>query len=755
MGARSLSVALAVLAVGAAPAGAATLTVTTTADSLAAGQCSLRKAVQAVDAPGTAIPDCGTASAVGNTIVLGPQTYTLSIAPSGADDSSTGDLNLTSSVAALTITGDGPGTTTIDATGLGDRILDVTAGAGVTVHGLTLRGGHAPDGADGARGGVSPATPGLPGASGGAITNAGTLTLDDAAVTGNSAGNGGAGGGGGGSSPFDGGATGGNGGLGGGIFNTGTLALTGVTVTGNRSGNGGFGGFGVPGSTGAGSGANGGCCGDGGGLASAGGSVTVTASTISENIAGDGGSAGGGGSPFTSGAAGNGGTGAGGSSGGGIAVSGGSLTITNSTIAANLTGTGGNGGNGGIGLGPPPMTDGTGGGAGNGSAGGGIFVRGGATVALSNVTVALGHVGGPGNPGHGGVGGTMAGPAGAAAFDGGIYVSGTPGARLTNTLVADNALGNCAGAITDGGHNLSDATCPFATGNAALGSLQDNGGPTPTIALQAGSAAIDQGAGCPPTDQRGVARPSGAACDIGAYEVTPPAVAVSTASPITTGAATLHGTVTPNAGAASVHFEYGPTAAYGAGTTTQVVGGLQPSAFSAQLSGLRPGTLYHFRLVATSSDGTGASGDATFTTPAAPPPPSAPHLTGVRLAPSAFLAAPAGRRATGTTVSYTDSLAAQTTVVIFRAVTGIRHGRQCVKPTRGAHGKPCTRLQRVGSVRHADRAGGNRWHFTGRLGPGKLAPGSYRAQLTPRSGGRTGTTITISFRINPPPRRTK
>lgn len=51
-------------------------------------------------------------------------------------------------------------------------------------------------------------------------------------------------------------------------------------------------------------------------------------------------------------------------------------------------------------------------------------------------------------------------------------------------------------------------------------SLQDNGGPTHTVALAANSPAIDSGAAlCVDTDQRGVPRPQGFACDIGAYEV--------------------------------------------------------------------------------------------------------------------------------------------------------------------------------------------------------------------------------------------
>ncbi len=70
----------------------------------------------------------------------------------------------------------------------------------------------------------------------------------------------------------------------------------------------------------------------------------------------------------------------------------------------------------------------------------------------------------------------------------------------------DTALG------TDGGNNI-DA-------DPLLGPLANNGGYTQTMALQSGSPAIDAGddGACPSTDQRGVARPQGAACDMGAFE---------------------------------------------------------------------------------------------------------------------------------------------------------------------------------------------------------------------------------------------
>jgi hypothetical protein len=98
--------------------------------------------------------------------------------------------------------------------------------------------------------------------------------------------------------------------------------------------------------------------------------------------------------------------------------------------------------------------------------------------------------------------------------------------RLLNTIVADaTALGNCGGPIGSGGHNLdSDGTCGFGVPSdrigvdPVLGPLANNGGPTDTRALLEGSPAIDAGGACSATDQRGVARPAGGGCDIGAFE---------------------------------------------------------------------------------------------------------------------------------------------------------------------------------------------------------------------------------------------
>lgn len=140
---------------------------------------------------------------------------------------------------------------------------------------------------------------------------------------------------------------------------------------------------------------------------------------------------------------------------------------------------------------------------------------------------------------------------------------------LRNTIVAGNsaasrpdcsALGsNPSGPVFDSfilteGHNIvGDSTgCTgfvAAVGDLVgadplLGPLADNGGPTQTRALLVGSPALDAGdpglpgteTACEGTDQRGVGRPQGLRCDIGAYEhdVSVPTTTVTTTLPTTT-----------------------------------------------------------------------------------------------------------------------------------------------------------------------------------------------------------------------------
>ena len=119
---------------------------------------------------------------------------------------------------------------------------------------------------------------------------------------------------------------------------------------------------------------------------------------------------------------------------------------------------------------------------------------------------------------------------------------------MRNSIVARNVdqlspfRPDCASVVASEGHNLvGDRTgCSFSPSGAGdilgtatapvdprLGPLAGNGGPTPTHAPGDGSRAIDAGdpgapgsggTACEATDQRGVSRPQGSRCDIGAYE---------------------------------------------------------------------------------------------------------------------------------------------------------------------------------------------------------------------------------------------
>jgi virginiamycin B lyase len=89
--------------------------------------------------------------------------------------------------------------------------------------------------------------------------------------------------------------------------------------------------------------------------------------------------------------------------------------------------------------------------------------------------------------------------------------------------------------------------------------------------------------------------------------------------------ASLNGTASPRGVATRVHFDFGPTTAYGSTTPEQAIGdGDDTASVTARLTGLQPSTTYHYRLVATSVIGTVTGVDATVTTPAVPPPPAKP-----------------------------------------------------------------------------------------------------------------------------------
>jgi len=260
----------------------------------------------------------------------------------------------------------------------------------------------------------------------------------------------------------------------GGIFNEGTLTVTNSTFSGNRA-------F------------------VGGGIDNESGAVMVTNSNFTSNEAAE---------------------------GGGIA-NGGMLTITNSTFAGNSVSNSNA-------FGDNPEGEAFGGGIANG---GTLTVTNSTFVGNSsrNIYPGSGFVFGGGIFGGGTVtNSTFVGNSstGVGAFGGGIV-----GGIIKGSILVGNSGGNCYGGVIDEGYNLDDdGTCDFSSGttpDSAIAldpnGLQNNGGPTETVALESNSVAINQipipdciDQSSPPvrlyTDQRGVIRPQFTACDIGAYE---------------------------------------------------------------------------------------------------------------------------------------------------------------------------------------------------------------------------------------------
>jgi hypothetical protein len=248
-----------------------------------------------------------------------------------------------------------------------------------------------------------------------------------------------------------------------------------------------------------------------------------------------------------------------GTDGAGIAVHG-ALTMSNSTISGNRST--GDGGGLGVVQGSATLTNTTI--SGNTASAGGAIANLHGSVTLDSVTIATNSTGLSGK---------------------------TEAIQMRGSLIA-NLGANCVGAVQSTGHNASsDATCGLAVAtdqqnaDLRLGALADNGGPTQTHALLPGSAAIDKGGdggtGCLAVDQRGIARPQGAACDIGAFEMEQAKAAASPTPTPTNTSPAASPTPTPTNTPTS-----GTTAASGSNATagtsaTNVASAATPSASAA------------------------------------------------------------------------------------------------------------------------------------------------------------------------------
>jgi hypothetical protein len=210
-----------------------------------------------------------------------------------------------------------------------------------------------------------------------------------------------------------------------------------------------------------------------------------------------------------------------------------SVTLLNDTLSGNLAqggdgGIGGTGGNSGVGLfsqgkGGPGGT----GGAGGDAEGGGFFVPAfNVTYSLANTLIAENHLV-DGTGGVGGEGGTGVGQnAGANGANGSNGNASGPDVSGTVISSDHDLIGDGAGSSLINGVNGDQVGTDASPINPLLGPLQNNGGPTQTMALLAGSPAIDKGdnnaPGLPKTDQRGFPRIINGGIsntvDIGAFE---------------------------------------------------------------------------------------------------------------------------------------------------------------------------------------------------------------------------------------------
>lgn len=546
-----LLAAVVALAVSVPASPAATIVVNEAADELNAdGDCSLREAVRAANGNTTAdecIPGTGA-----DTISLPSGFYAFSAMLDGDDDGAqTGDLDLAGNLA---IVGAGATSTQVDARGL-DRVFDVLTGATVRLSGLAITGGLTP-------------SPNFedPNSFGGGIETGGTLTLDRVLVSGNKAN----GCGGGLASAIEDVTSNGpitirnstlsnnTADCGGGAWyasNRGPLMLRSVLVANNSAPDSSGGGGGIydifdldaantvfVGNT---------TAGQGGGLLT-GRSLRLVDVRIEGNTAAQGGGLYQGNFVVLTGGvtrtlnrvvvSGNRAEGGDGLNlGGGIVTGGNAFTLMNSTVSGNTAGAGGGGVYAPFGATIAGTTI-SGNKAENGD---GLYNAGGGSEHDPGTVVRNATISGNGSVATGGRGGGIynasvkaltlnnvtlnANTSSSNAGDGGnIYNAGIINAK--NTVAANPQTGGNCGGVRPASTGPNLEWVPGGTSSPCFTALTDvvadpmldplasNGGPTNTQALRAGSAAINAGAECAPADQRGVPRPQGAACDIGAYE---------------------------------------------------------------------------------------------------------------------------------------------------------------------------------------------------------------------------------------------
>ncbi len=264
-----------------------------------------------------------------------------------------------------------------------------------------------------------------------------------------------------------------------------------------------------------------------------------------------------------------------------------------------------------------------------------------------------------------GSGTSMSGSTALDSTDHGVAIMATgAGATLHNVTAWGGASGY--GIFADVGNSAIGtnviARAPGGTGTSGLVTLaasNTDGNPAPLLANPTGgdfheltgSPTIDAGIPDPLaglTDMDGDARILGATQDIGADEY------ISHRPAATTGAAsgtTVTGSVMPNGLPTSYRFDYGTTPLYGSSTPPGDAGaGNSPTSVSAQLNGLSPGSIVHYRVVATNADGETAGLDRILVAPGTltgTTPLNTPHFTTLSAPLSATVGQPITIKASG------------------------------------------------------------------------------------------------------------
>ena len=397
--------------------------------------------------------------------------------------------------------------------------------------------------------------------------------------------------------------------------------------------------------------------------------------------------------------------------------------------------------------------------------GGGIYVNQG-TLSLRHVTLSQ----------------NTATSSSAAQAGGNLFISDSGSATTADSIFAGGVsagpYANCGpNKPVPSGRNIdSGVTCAFGGDQLSstapqLGALGSAGGQTDGLLPALTSPAIGQAVACPDdgTDQRGAPAPTGAACDIGAVELSSNigvALAQSRTEVAPGGDVTYIATVT-NTGldpADAATLDVTPTGAAevvatvaSVGTCTKAVrcqlgtvaAGAQVTVTIVLRAGA-PGTLTAAATVASSTPGASSADDVASASAAitgAPGGGPAPGGGAANSAPVLGALKRSGKARTGKAIKLTGTLSedAALSIRLDRLVPGRRSGKRCSTTARS--GKRCTVVRSVGSLSASGRAGNVTMTVPSKVARRKLAPGRYRisVQATDAGGLRSAVrTITIT-----------